>query len=106
MLRRRTRGAALGASLALIALASPAATEAQTVITLSGRQLLVNGIPFVVRGVNYKPTPYTGATYWGDDWTLDTSGTAADLAKMQEMGANTIRVYVTYERLFNIWDNH
>jgi len=28
-----------------------------TPVTISGRQLLVNGQPFVVKGVDYSPTP-------------------------------------------------
>ena len=97
---------ALLALLIMVALLHPTAAQAQTTLAVSGHQLLVNGLPFIVRGVNYKPTPYTGATNWGDDWTLNSALTAADFAKMQEMGVNTIRVYVTYERLFNNWDNH
>jgi hypothetical protein len=96
----------LVAAFILVSVSCPQAAQAQTTLSVSGRQLLVNGQPFTVRGVNYKPTPYTGTYNWGDDWTLNTSVTAADLAKMQEMGANTIRVYVTYERLFNNWDSH
>jgi hypothetical protein len=84
----------------------PRPASAVTTITVNGRQLLVNGTPFTVRGVNYKPTPTTGPANWGDDWTLYPAVVQADLAAMQAMGVNTIRVYVSYERLFKNWDNH
>ncbi|HEY1012147.1 MAG TPA: cellulase family glycosylhydrolase, partial [Herpetosiphonaceae bacterium] len=92
--------------LSALGAARPRAAAAAPTIAVSGRQLLVNGAPFTVRGVNYKPTPTTGAANWGDDWTLYPAVVRADLAAMQAMGANAIRVYVSYERLFNNWDNH
>ena len=73
-------------------------------LTVSDKQLLVGGQPFVVRGVNYQPVPTTGPGNWPDDWTMDPSVVISDLSKMKEMGVNTIRVYVKYERLFANWN--
>ncbi|WP_239014463.1 cellulase family glycosylhydrolase [Archangium violaceum] len=73
-------------------------------LTVSNKQLLVAGKPFVVRGVNYQPVPRTGPGNWPDDWTMDTGVVLSDFAKMKEMGVNTIRVYVKYDRLFQNWN--
>lgn len=72
-------------------------------ITVSNKQLLVNGQPFVVKGVNYNPTPRTSPN-WPDDWTMNTGIVFSDFAKMKEMGVNAIRVYVKYDRLFGNWN--
>jgi hypothetical protein len=94
------------AVMLFLALCSPrsAAARAPEPITVSNKQLLVNGQPFVVKGVNYNPTPNTAPDYWPDDWTMNTNTVFRDLAKMKEMGVNTIRVYVKYDRLFGNWD--
>ncbi|HEX8825664.1 MAG TPA: cellulase family glycosylhydrolase [Archangium sp.] len=73
-------------------------------LTVSNKQLLVGGQPFVVRGVNYHPVPTTGDGNWADDWTMDPNVVLSDLSKMKEMGVNTLRVYVKYERLFVNWN--
>lgn len=56
------------------------------VVTTSGRQLLVNDEPYLIKGVCYKPVPK------GSD-KEDFSGLSRDLKLMVEAGINTIRVY-------------
>ncbi|WP_205757990.1 glycoside hydrolase family 2 TIM barrel-domain containing protein [Lutibacter sp. HS1-25] len=55
-------------------------------ITISGRQLLVNEIPYVIKGICYHPVP-KGSDQRSFDNLTD------DLALMVEAGINTIRVY-------------
>lgn len=90
--------------LSLCAPWSGAEARAPESLVVSNKQLLVNGQPFVVKGVNYNPTPRTPPGNWPDDWTMNTGIVFSDLAKMKEMGANAIRVYVKYDRLFGNWD--
>jgi len=73
-----------------------------TVTVNSSKQLLVNGQPFTVKGVNYSPTPvgYTGAggtpptdclgQYF---WWTDRPTYIADFPLIHRMGANTIRTF-------------
>jgi hypothetical protein len=67
-------------------------------VTVGGRRLLVNGVPFTVKGVGYAPTPIgvdpeTTAPY-GDYFTSD-YGTIynRDLPLLRQMGANTLRLW-------------
>jgi hypothetical protein len=94
------------AVMLFLALSTPQAAAARSPepITVSNKQLLVNGQPFVVKGVNYNPTPTTPPNNWPDDWTMSPAIVFSDFAKMKEMGANAIRVYVKYDRLFGNWD--
>ncbi len=71
-----------------------------TVVTVSGRQLLVSGQPYTVQGVNYSPTPVgttVGATAasctGGYQWWADPSTYNSDFPLIRRMGANTIRAY-------------
>jgi hypothetical protein len=62
-------------------------------------QLLVNGEPFVVKGVNYSPVPIgidpQSSPPYGDYFTADYSPIyLRDLPLLREMGANTIRLMV------------
>jgi hypothetical protein len=93
------------AVMLFFALGTPSIADARLPepITVSNKQLLVNGQPFVVKGVNYNPTPKTDPS-WPDDWTMQKSIVFSDFAKMKEMGVNAIRVYVKYDRLFGNWD--
>jgi hypothetical protein len=52
----------------------------------SGRQILVDGAPYVIKGVCYHPVPKGSDKRSFDRLT-------EDLALMKELGANTIRVY-------------
>jgi len=56
------------------------------VVTVSGRQILVNNNPYLIRGICYQPIPQGSTTI---SWATLTQ----DLALMQEAGINTIRVY-------------
>ena len=66
----------------------PGASE----VRVSGRQLLVNGSPFTVKGVCYSPTPVGkhGAYY---DWSIEPDNYLKDFALLKAMGCNTIRIY-------------
>jgi exo-beta-1,3-glucanase (GH17 family) len=56
------------------------------VVTVSGRQILVNGVPYTIKGVCYNPVPVGSSARRFDSLS-------ADLALMREAGINTIRVY-------------
>lgn len=61
--------------------------EAQTdEVTVNKRQILVNGSPYIIKGICYHPVPK------GSD-KRDFSALTQDLALMAEAGINTIRVY-------------
>ncbi|MBI4395713.1 MAG: hypothetical protein HY548_01365 [Elusimicrobia bacterium] len=62
-----------------------------TVVTVSGRQLLVAGSPFTVKGLAYSPIPAgQNITY---DWSADADTLNADMPILKAMGANTVRLY-------------
>lgn len=82
------------ALLAWCALLAAAVVPARAAVTVEGRNLLVDGAPYTIKGVCYQPTPVgynnTTAVYaWWNDAPLYT----ADLALLKAMGANTVRVY-------------
>ncbi len=56
------------------------------VVTVSGRQILVNDTPYIIKGICYHPVPKGGTT-------RDFGNLSQDLALMVEAGINTIRVY-------------
>jgi len=56
------------------------------VVTTSGRQILVNNAPYIIKGICYHPVPK------GSD-QRDFSNLTEDLELMVEAGINTIRVY-------------
>lgn len=67
---------------------APAATSVadQQAVAVSGRQILVDGAPYLIRGVCYNPVP-KGAAF------RDFTPLAQDLKLMVDAGVNTIRVY-------------
>jgi len=61
-------------------------TAKTDVVTISGRQIFVNGSPYTIKGICYNPVPkYTDKVSF--------SNLTEDLALMKEAGINTIRVY-------------
>lgn len=73
-----------------------------TIVSVSGKQLLVNCSPFMVKGTNYGPGPISsiatsGGIMWATNYDLDDT----DFAQMQSMGLNAIRVYFAYSDFFN-----
>ena len=61
-------------------------------VEVKGYQLLVDGEPFTVKGVNYSPTPV--GVYGGDyDWASSSYTYNRDFAIMKSMGVNTIRLF-------------
>jgi beta-galactosidase/beta-glucuronidase len=73
-------------------------TGVDTIVTVSGRQLRVDGKPFTIRGVGYAPTPIGDdpevASPHGDYFTSDYSALYnRDLALLRQMGANTVRLW-------------
>lgn len=71
-------------------------------VTVAGDQLLVDGQPFEVRGVNY--IDYTGAPpgcpelHFGADGRCpwDQALIDADMVRLQTLGVNTIRIFLNY----------
>ncbi len=55
-------------------------------VKIQGRQILVDGSPYLIRGVCYNPVPVKSDT-------RDFSNLTTDLELMTEAGINTIRVY-------------
>lgn len=72
--------------------------SAATTVTVSDRQVLVNGAPFTIRGVGYAPAPIgddpeTTPPY-GDYFTSGYNAIySRDLPTLRRMGANTIRLW-------------
>jgi hypothetical protein len=69
-------------------------------VTVAGRQLLVDGDPFTVKGVNYSPAPVgyqVGNAATGCigpyRWWMDRPTYIADFPLIRKMGANTIRTF-------------
>ena len=56
------------------------------IVSVSGRQILVNEVPYIIKGICYNPVP-KGSN------SSDFSNLTEDLALMVEAGINTIRVY-------------
>ena len=56
------------------------------IVTISGRQILVNDAPYIIKGICYHPVPKGSAK-------RDFGNLTQDLAIMVEAGINTIRVY-------------
>ena len=56
------------------------------VVTVSERQILVNGVPFTIKGICYHPVPKGSSV-------VNFGKLKEDLALMKEAGINTIRVY-------------
>ncbi|MEW6347500.1 MAG: hypothetical protein AB1646_00430 [Thermodesulfobacteriota bacterium] len=67
---------------------------------VSDQQIMLNGRPFFVKGVNYSPTPVGGSFNWspfGDWFTARWHDIYdRDLPKLRELGANSIRVYAWF----------
>ena len=72
--------------LLLSALSSCAAPSKAEKVIVSGRQIMVDGSPYLIKGVCYHPVPK------GSD-QRDFDNLSQDLALMVEAGINTIRVY-------------
>lgn len=71
---------------------------AASVFTTEGRQILLDGEPFTVKGICYNPTPIgldmSLQAPYSDFYTLLFLGlTANDMVNLRRMGANTIRGY-------------
>jgi M6 family metalloprotease-like protein len=73
-------------------------TTIVTSVVVSGRQLVVNGSPFTIKGVGYSPVPICDdPEAMSPNGDYFTSGYSAiydrDLPLLREMGANTIRLW-------------
>lgn len=55
-------------------------------VTISGRQIIVGGSPYIIKGICYHPVPKGSGE-------RDFSGLETDLKIMLEAGINTIRIY-------------
>lgn len=74
------------ALLATMAMISFSSSQDPDRVTLSGRQILLEGNPYFIKGICYHPVPK------GSD-KRDFGNLTQDLALMTEAGINTIRVY-------------
>ena len=84
----------------LLSLLCGAASLRAATVTTSGRQLLVDGQAFTVKGVNYSPTPVgyqiggSGTNCLGPyRWWVDRPTYIADFPLIRRLGANTIRTF-------------
>jgi hypothetical protein len=66
------------------------AAGAENEVTVSGRHILVNGEPYLIKGICYHPVPK-------GERVRDFGSLTGDLALMVEAGINTIRVYSPIE---------
>ena len=79
------------AAIALLLLIDAAAAAPET-LTVDGRKLLMDGKPWVMRGVTYAPTPVGNDPGWGRGSTADYHSTdysdihARDIDLLEEMG--------------------
>ena len=62
-------------------------------VKIAGKQLLVNGAPFMVKGVGYQPTPIGTQPRNNQDLYQDPGLYNRDLPLLREMGCNTIRIW-------------
>src|SRR5665647_826746 len=67
-------------------------------VTIAERRILVDGLPYEMKGVGYAPTPIgvdpEVTPPYGDYFTSDYSSIyMRDLPLLREMGANTIRLW-------------
>ena len=67
-------------------LVSCAGNSKTDIVTISGRQILVNEAPYIIKGICYHPVPKGSEK-------RDFGNLTQDLALMVEAGINTIRVY-------------
>lgn len=77
-----------------------AAPLGATTVSISGRQLMVNCAPFLMRGMNYSPAPI-GSGPGGFSVFSNMNVLNNDIAQMKAMGVNTVRFYVDYYSLWN-----
>ncbi|QYJ67564.1 glycoside hydrolase family 2 TIM barrel-domain containing protein [Flavobacterium litorale] len=68
--------------------------QPKKVYTTHGKQLLKNGNPFTIKGVNYYPKNSPWDMY-GDKFNTDTIANDFDI--IRNAGLNTIRIFVPYE---------
>lgn len=70
----------------------PSASKS-TEVKVEGRQLLVDSVPFTVRGVCFGSTPVGEGWYPLYDWSKDPDLYNIDFPLIKAMGGNTIRIY-------------
>ncbi|MBK8047431.1 MAG: cellulase family glycosylhydrolase [Anaerolineales bacterium] len=64
------------------------------VATIAGDTFVVDGEHFRLHGVNYYPSETPWTLFWEN---YDPKVIDADLAKMQELGLNTVRIFVPFD---------
>src|SRR5437588_12760707 len=62
-------------------------------VTVQGKQLIYNGQPIKLKGINFYPKDHPWADMWSQ-WNGPT--TRDDLSRVSELGINTVRVLVPY----------
>ena len=82
--------------LSTLLLAQPHVAPAQTTgdfVTVRDNQLIFQGQPIKLKGVNFYPKDQPWAYMW-NQW--DGAAAQRDLARVSELGANTVRILVPY----------
>ncbi|MCD4782295.1 MAG: hypothetical protein K8T10_00540 [Candidatus Eremiobacteraeota bacterium] len=69
-----------------------------SIVTVLGRQILINGVIFIVKGVCYAPTPIGSSPEtdppWGDYFTVGYNEIySRDIPLLRQMNCNTIKTY-------------
>ena len=62
-------------------------------VQVADGQLVVDGQPFTVAGVNYYPQASPWTLFWPEYKTIDT---VADLDLIKALGLNTVRIFISY----------
>jgi hypothetical protein len=94
----------VGLGLAFAVIASLTPTLAQPapppgLITVQGRQLVQNGVPLEVRGMNYYPKDFAWDRFW-ISYTEAITQIDTELAIARSLGVNSARIFLPY-RLFS-----
>ncbi|MFH1380132.1 MAG: glycoside hydrolase family 2 TIM barrel-domain containing protein [bacterium] len=71
---------------------TPYALSIPTLVVVSGRQILVEGLPLTIKGVCYSPTP-VGEGYQNFNVSLHPEIYERDFRLIKAMGGNVIRIY-------------
>ncbi|MEZ4729869.1 MAG: cellulase family glycosylhydrolase [Caldilineaceae bacterium] len=62
-------------------------------VQVQGNQLLLHGEPFMIAGINYYPQASPWTKFWPE---YKSTQTIEDLDLIQQLGLNTIRIFISY----------
>ncbi len=81
--------------LVLLLIALCLASACATKVSIRGRQILVDGKPFFMKGINYNPIP-VGYGRWDIDPFLSKQLVDRDIRNLKKMNVNTVRIIHVY----------